>query len=532
MDENKITKVDTESNNSNKNSDQQEKPKHKFKMPSSLMIIIGVLFFVIVLTWILDLAGASAEIPGTLPGSTTTVQVQAAGLLSFGNAITGGFINAGSLILYLFVLGGFIELIMRTGSLEQGIKSLVLRLNGKEIILIPLLFLIFSLGGTIYGMQEETVGFFILIVPFLIIAGFDAMTGLLVILLGTTTGFAASTVNPFAIGVAVDAVPGSISGLTVGTALGARFVIWILFTLIGMAFVTSYAYYVQKSPEKSFVAKDHDKNLEWAQANFTSVDANEHRKTTKREMIGLSLFFLSFIIMVAMYIPWGSFFAGYDGHVAGSGWVYPNGAGWLFNGMSYPGYWYFGELVTEFLIFAFAIGYTFKMSTAEISDAMWKGAKDILPVAIIIGTARAIPLVMQASYMDVWIVSVLTKGLPSGTFGFLIVIFLVFLVLACFIPSTSGLANLAIPIIGLTVASIFTGGGQDVQMMAYTIIMFSIAAGIINMFIPTQAIVLASAEASHVPYNKMLKPVLVYAGIISLITIVVVAPTLGALAAV
>ena len=60
------------------------------------------------------------------------------------------------------------------------------------------------MGGTLYGMQEETLGFFIILVPFFVAAGFDTMTALLVILLGTTVGFAFSTVNPFSIGMAVD----------------------------------------------------------------------------------------------------------------------------------------------------------------------------------------------------------------------------------------------------------------------------------------------------------------------------------------
>ncbi|NOQ50194.1 MAG: hypothetical protein GQ557_00820, partial [Mycoplasmataceae bacterium] len=310
------------------------------------------------------------------------------------------------------------------------------------------------------------------------------------------------------------------------------------FTMIGALFVTGYAFHVQKSPGKSVVADDHDKNLEWAKQNFGTLDVSDHRKTTKREITGLILFASAFIIMIFMYIPWTSFFDSYATHVDDNGFIYPPGLGWLFNGMNYPGVWYFGELVMEFLLFSLAIGYVFKMKLSEISDAMWTGAKDILPVAIIIGVARAIPQVMTESSMDVFLVGSLTNNLGGlSPIVFLMVIFIVFLILACFIPSTSGLAGLSMPIIAAIAVSIFADqpgfGGPDgdgtILMLGYIIIMFSIAVGLINMFIPTQAIVLASAEAAKVPYTKMLKPVLIYSGGLAIFTLVVVAPILGAI---
>ncbi len=134
--------------------------------------------------------------------SDHVVEVVPAGLFGIGAAITEGFGNAYQLIFYLFVLGALIEVLLVTGTMEAGVGSLVKGLNGKEIILIPLLFILFSAGGTSYGMQEETIGLVVIVVPALVLAGFDTITGLLVILLGTTTGFAMSTVNPFAVGAA------------------------------------------------------------------------------------------------------------------------------------------------------------------------------------------------------------------------------------------------------------------------------------------------------------------------------------------
>ena len=502
--------------------------KKKFKMPSSLTIIIGVMFFFIVFTWILVLAGASYE---DTDGNTT--DVIAVGLLGFGNAIAEGFGNAYSLIFYLFVLGALIEILLCTGTLEAGIASLVKGLGGKELLLIPILFVLFSAGGTVYGMQEETIGLFVIIVPALVLAGFDTMTGLLVILLGTTTGFAMSTVNPFAVGAAEGVIDDTINNYflnadvsIVGVGLIFRLVWWFVLTGIGASFVTGYAYRVQKDPNKSVIkSKKQEEDKEWVNSNFKPIE--EIDSMTGRQKIAISLFMMAFVVMIFMMIPWADL-TNWDP----SEWIiYPDGAGWLFNGMAYPGSWYFGELIMLFIIVTVIIVLVLKMKAKDASEAAWRGAKDMFSVAILIGVARSIPQILEYSGTQTWMVQSMTSGLEGMSgIGFVYIMFFIFIILALIIPSTSGLAGAAFPII--TGAAIATVGGvgneaaqSTVELMSATMVVFLMAAGMANMFVPTQSVVMAQMDASHVNYVTALKPIFAYIGILFVITIAAIIPS-------
>ncbi|NOQ50081.1 MAG: hypothetical protein GQ557_00250 [Mycoplasmataceae bacterium] len=513
---------------------QKKSNKRAFKMPSSLSLIIIILFIIIIFSWILDWTNATTSFIDQ-NGTQQTQEVQALGLLSFGNSISKGFTNASSLILYLLVLSAYIEIIMYTGVLETGITALIKKLNGKEILIIPILFVFFSLCGTITGMQEGTIGFFLLVVPFLILAGFDAMTGLLVILLGTTTGFTASIVNPFSVGISIDLINNNVLDstnlqLTMEQGIMMRIAIWILFTTIGVIFVTLYAHKVKKNPNNSVVRDDYQKNKDWAQQHLNTSMSNQYKKMTKREMIGLGLFFLAFFILIFNSIPWGEFFPKYDTYVTNHQYTYfPNYISWLFNGMNYPGYWSLGDYITEFILFSLAIGFLLRMNLKDITTSMWIGAKAILPIAIIIGVAGAIPVSLSYSNLDFFIVGLVIPEQANVTlFMFLLITFFIFIFLACFIPSTSSLATISMPLIALISLQIFgTQGYSEVdqlKILSYLIIVFTIATGLINMFIPTQVVVLSSCEASQVPYSKMLKPVLLYISILFLTTILFIIP--------
>ncbi len=550
------------------------KKKHKFKMPSSMAIILGVVFSIIFLTWVFAWAGASVDtgtwVAGTytfnwnatdniweitnglgeaiitLPGLASdpsgafirdgatititqdkatelnTVNVEAVGILAIGGAFVGGFADAAGVIFYLFVLGALIEVMLRSGAMEKGVNSLIKKIGKNTLAIIPILFCIFSLGGTTYGMQEETIGFFIIVIPFLIVAGFDAMTGLLVILLGSTTGFMMSTINPFAIGAAVDAASSSID-ISMSDGLGFRFLAWGIATALGATLVTLYARRVYKDPTKSFVAADHQKNLEWAQQNFKTSTTDV--KLTKREFWGLMFFLFAFVVMIVMFLPWYQWFdvAWGDGYAWDANYV--TGLNWLFGGSEFghPGNWYFAELVTWFILVTIGCALIFGMNMKQTTEAAWAGAKSIFTVAILIGIARSISVILEASSLDTYIIYSLASGLGGvGSMGFVYIMFFMFMVMAIFIPSTSGLASASMGLVGGIVAGLFGTGPEGIETMAMTIFVFSAALGLINMFIPTQAIVLASCEASHVPYGKMLKPVGMYMGIMMALVLVLI----------
>ena len=519
-----------------KNSNDKKKKKVKFKMPSSLMIIVGVLFFFIVFTWILSWTGANYEVPtgGYNPetgefipdGGFEIIQVIPVGLLGFGNAIAEGFGNAYSLIFYLFVLGALIEILLVTGTLESGVGSLVKGLNGKEILLIPIMFVLFSAGGTVYGMQEESIGLFIIVVPALVLAGFDTITGLLVILLGTTTGFAMSTVNPFAVGAAEGSINDALNNSDlniIGAGLVFRLIWWVILTAVGAIFMTGYAHMVKKDNKYSFNSQEKiQEDKKWIKENFNSID--QVPSMTGRQKISISLFMSLFVFMILMMVPWPDLF-NYAG-IESMNW--PVWISWLFNWIAQPGEWYFGELIMLFSLGTLLIVAVLKIPMSEASKTAWEGAKAMFSVAILIGVARAIPQVLGESGMQIWMVQSMTSGL-NGMQGmnFIYMMVPILFKLAMIIPSTSGLAGAVLPII--TGAAISTTGGvattETLNLMSGVMIVFLLMVGFANMFIPTQSVVMAQMDASHVSYITALKPIGIYIGIMMVITLVAIIPT-------
>lgn len=528
-----------ESNNSN------EASKMKFKMPSSLTIIIITLFVIIAFTWIVSWSGGTyvvsvddlnghdgTPIPefdsngmfiGWQQTTKITKNVTEMGILSFGQAMSNGFTDAASLIFYLFILGAIIEIMLRSGALEAGVSSMVRAFKGKEIFLIPILVTIFSAGGTIYGMQEETLGLFIIIVPTLALAGFDTVTGLLVVLLGTTTGFAASTVNPFSIGAAVSAAgEAAVSAagediVKIGSGLIFRLVWWLGLTVVAVGGVTGYAAYIKKHPERSFnktMKVEADKWLD----GFKSED--EYKKATKRQVAAVWIFMITFIIMVIMFIPWPDLLKFEYGDN-----LY--GFGFLIGGLAGPGLWYFEELSMLFLVSGIIIALVLNMGMEKTSKAAWAGAKDMLSVGIIIGVARSIPYILTNSGTQYWLVQSMAGGLGSmSPIGFIYMMFFIFLILALLVPSTSGLASLSMGIFMPLAKEVAAPNGIDPIGLASAVMMvFVLATGIVNMFVPTQAVVMASCAQARVSYGDAMKPALSFAGLITVITLAAIIPS-------
>ena len=151
-----------------------------------------------------------------------------------------GFENAIDVCIFVLILGGFLATVYRTKALETGIRALVKKLKGNELALIPILMFIFSVGGTTYGMLEETVGFYALLAAAMVMAGMDTVVSSAIVLLGAGSGVLGSTINPFAVGAAVSALP---EGTTVnqGLIIGIGMMLWVTTLIISIMFVMNYA---------------------------------------------------------------------------------------------------------------------------------------------------------------------------------------------------------------------------------------------------------------------------------------------------
>ena len=213
-------------------------------------------------------------------------------------------------------------------------------------------------------MAEETLAFYALIITVMIAAGYDALTGVAIVMLGAGIGTLASTVNPFATGIA-----SGFAGLSVAEGLPGRMVILVGGTIMGIVFVTRYAERVRKDPTKSLV---YDQKAENEEYFLKSKDDQEFPEFTGRRKVILAFFGLAFLVMVFTVISWQDL------------------------GVGLPQLdWWFGELTALFLFFAIVIGLIGRLGEENLVSTFVDGARDMLGVALIVGLARGISVVMN-----------------------------------------------------------------------------------------------------------------------------------------
>ncbi|MGL5020616.1 MAG: YfcC family protein [Mycoplasmatales bacterium] len=464
------------------------------------------------------------EIDSNLYNETYTYQYEKTdanhqGLWQILNAPAKGFYNAIDIALFVIIIGGFINVVMMTGALDIAISTLLRKFNKNELMLIPILMFFFGLGGTTYGMSEETIGFYLLIVPVFLAARFDAVVGVRIILLGAGAGVLASTVNPFAIGAAV-----SSSGLSIGIGDGivSRVVLFIIIEGIAILTTMRYAKKVQKDIKNSVVADLHDETYKELVNNDDKIS-----KLNGGHKLVLTIFAATFIIMVASVIPWPDFGIS----------IFENSANFLnekvelisgTGGLAALGTWWFGELTMLFLTAAIIVGVIagrFKLYNSTFIDAFIDGCKDLLGVALIIGLSRGITVVMTSSGMDATLLHYGSQLLANlSTTAFTIGSYLFFIPLSFLIPSTSGLAAASMPVIAPLADSI---GGSTAAIFAIT--SFSAASGLVNLITPTSGVVMGGLALARIPYGRWLKHVMPTIGLMFLATIIflVIGVTLG-----
>jgi uncharacterized ion transporter superfamily protein YfcC len=389
-----------------------------------------------------------------------------AGSISVYNA--GELYGAIDVALFVLVIGGFLAITMATGAIDAGIGKITTALKGKEKWMIGLLMIVFALGGTTYGMAEETLAFYALIIAVMIAAGYDALVGVAIVMLGAGIGTLASTVNPFATGVA-----SGFAGVSVADGLPGRLVILILGTLIGIIFVTRYAEKVRKDPSKSLVF---DRKADNEKHFLSGTGTEAMPEFTGRRKVILLLFGLAFLVMIFTVIPWNDL------------------------GIGLPQMdWWFGEFSALFLFCAIVIGIVGRLGEADLSETFINGARDMLGVALIIGVARGVSVIMNNGLITDTLLSwaeAVTSGL--GGVAFITVMHVIYLPLGFLIPSSSGLATVTMPI--MAPLADFAGVDRSLVVTAY-----QSASGLLNLINPTFAVVMGGLALGRVGYDKWLR---------------------------
>lgn len=466
-----------------------ETAKKKRGMPSSFTILLALLAIVAVVTVIVS---------GTSGGAVT-----AARLSDFCTAPIKGFADALPVCLFVMILGGFLGMMTETGALDNGIAVLVQKLKGNEIMLIPVLMLIFSLGGTTYGMCEETVPFYALLAATMMAAGFDPMVGAATVLLGAGCGCLGSTVNPFAVGAAVDALTGVGIEVNQSIIIGLGAVLWLVTTVMSIVFVMNYAKKVKADKGSTILSMQELKDAEEAHGKAAS-EVHKEVKLTGRQKGVLIAFAFTFVVMIVGFIPLADLNEGVanffdagavydaDGNAVVQGWSA------LITGLPI-GQWYFDEASTWFFLMAVLIGIIGGLSEKQIVNTFITGAADMMSVVLVIALARGISVLMASTGLDVFVLDAAANAL-AGLSGviFAPMSFLVYFGLSFLIPSTSGMATVSMPIMGPLAVKL--GFSPEVMVM-----IFSAAIGVVNLFTPTSGAIMGGLALAKIEWTTWLK---------------------------
>ena len=441
------------------------------RFPTAYTILFGLIILVAALTWIIP-AGqyerAMNEEVGrevAVPGTYQIVDPNPQGFVDVMLAPTGGFYdpdsyaaNAIDVALFVLFLGGFLGVMNATGAIDTGIRSAMRHLKGHEIWMIPILMVLFAIGGTTYGMAEETLAFYAILIPVILAAGYDAVTGVAIILIGAGIGVLGSTINPFATVIAANA-----AGIPFTDGIVLRFILLIGGLVICIGYVMRYARRVKADPSRSVVAR------QWQAHKKLFLEDHEQEihsaKLTTTQIIALIIFALTFAVMI-----WG---------VSSQGW-------W----MARMGSLFFGA--------AIVIGIVARLGEKKLTGSFVDGARDLLGVALVVGLARGIVVIMeQGMIADTILHSAETSlgGLPE--LAFINLMFWIEVGMSFFVPSSSGLAVLSMPI--LAPLADFASVGRDLVVTAY-----QSANGLVNLINPTFAVVVGGLAIGRGSYDRWL----------------------------
>jgi uncharacterized ion transporter superfamily protein YfcC len=480
--------------------------KRGFSLPSAYTILFVLIVIVAALTWIIPAGRYELDADGEpIPGSYHQVdqnpqRIIVDSLMAPINGLYGiegedGSIsvwNSGELFgaidvaLFILVIGGFLGVTMKTGAIQGGIARIVDRLRGRERWMIPILMSVFALGGTTFGMAEESLAFYALIITVMIAAGYDALVGASILLLGCGIGVLGSTINPFATGIA-----SGFAGVSIDAGLLGRIVILVIGTAIGIIWVLRYADRVKADPARSLVFELKADNEARFQAK--SGEGQGGAAMTGAQQGALALFALAFLVMIYGVIPWEDL------------------------GIGLPTlWWWFPEMTASFLLFAILIGLVARQSEGEFTSTFVDGARDLLGVALIIGVARGITVVMNNGLITDTVLNAAEQAVADlGGVAFINLMYILFLPLSFLIPSSSGLATVAMPIMAPL------AGFADVPPQ-FVVTAYQSANGLLNLVTPTSAVVMGGLAIARVGYGTWLKfvwPVLILLAVLTIVVL-------------
>lgn len=496
-----------------------EEKKKGFEFPGTLTVLVIVTFLVWLAAFLIpagsyDRAGGAPE-----PGSFQRIDSPQAfdervedfflapinGLYGLQDPETGfvrpfgvgSLFGAVGVFLFVLAIGAFMTMVLATGALDVAIGKLAHALRGRPWLVIVAVMALFSLLGTTMGWADETLGFYALLVPLLLILGYDRMAAAGMIIASTTVGAMASTVNPFSIGVASE-----FAEVGIGDGIALRWIGWFVLTTITIAYVVRYAERAKAQPERSL-------------SGFLPEDAAEIQKEqsageltlTGRQKLVLAITAFSFALLVFSVIPWESIINVELETDPLTHETIDTNFWWSLN-------WWFPELTALFLVASVVVGLVAGFGEKQITGNIMRGFGDFIGAGVAVVLARGVTVILNNTQTIDTILSWMEDAV-SGTsaVGFTSLVLIINTGIAFIIPSSSGHATLAMPL--LAPLGDFAEVSRPLVVTAW-----SWGAGIARFITPTSAVVMAGIALAGVRYDKWIRFMLPLMGILAVACLV------------
>ncbi|WP_042220577.1 YfcC family protein [Oceanobacillus manasiensis] len=433
--------------------------KKKFQFPHVFIILFGFVVLVSVITYFIPAGEFERETNAdgrtvVVDGTYNSAEASPIGFLEIFQSIHTGMVQASEIIFFIFLVGGAFGILRATNTLESAFGSLSRKMAGKELWIIPVVMLFFSVGGATFGMAEEAIPFILIMVPVALMMGFDSMVGTAVILVGVYSGFTAAFMNPFTVGVAQ-----GIAELPTFSGMGVRFIFWLVYLGVNITYVMVYARKVKNDPMKSIVYEEDRKREK-------QTNTLDQPTLSKRQIAILAILIITLVGLAL--------------------------------GVTLQ-HWYITEIAGLFLLMGVLIGIVARMKVNKIAESFVKGCEELVLGALVVGFAYAILVVLQdTNTIDtiLYAVSNVVSGLPSSLSA--IGMYFTQSVLNFIVPSGSGQAALSMPI--MTPLGDLLGVDRQTAVLA-----FQFGDGISNIFAPTAGVLMAALAIARISYVKWIK---------------------------
>ncbi len=435
--------------------------KQKMQMPHTLVIITVIIALVTIATYIIP--GGAYDTVVNESGKTVVVngtfkyiESQPQNIFKVLQAPIQGIVEGAEIIAFLFIVGGAFSVISKTQAIDFGILKIVEKFKGKEILVLPILMFMFSLGGATFGMSEESVAFIAILLPLVLALGYDSIVAMCVTYLACNLGFSSAMLNPFTVGIGQ-----SIAEIPLYSGVEYRTITWFITTLVGCIFVMIYAMKIKKNPklspvfESDQIKREKLKNVQSENADFKT----SHKIIVLTLFIGLAIIVYG-VLKLGFWIP---------------------------------------QIAGIFLAVGLISGIVGKLTPNEMATSFTNGAKDMIGAAILIGFARSIMIIAQNANIIDTILFNLSNAighLPSLIAAY--IMFPIQMFINFFVNSGSGQAALTMPIL----APLGDLVGISRQL---TVLIYQLGDGFSNAMFPTSGVLIACLGIAGVPYGKWLK---------------------------